>query len=295
MDDANVAIDQTCLETVKDSLLTKLATGTWKRSESAGSTKDDPIITRPLESPCKEVWTPALGTMIADAYKRESAKRRTSSAQVVDEASEEHEAPPPPLLKLPENVELEDALLVLDYYGVMKDELNSFDLEDTSDDVQLRALLYLKWLNNVEEAKLFILDTMKNDLKVKTLFLFASSEYDMDFINAQDRNGKEKLVRVGDDSSCNDHFEWTTHHQKLRNYLVSLLEEQSGLMATWRNRNFAFGLDGNEVDDCYFRPSPGKSMILVRPDTHNDYDGSEEMFVLQVEVPMANKKQRTDQ
>ncbi len=288
VDDAHVAIDQACLETVHESLLSKLATDIWKSSESAGSTKDNPIITRPLETPCKEVWTPDLGNMIVDAYKWEFAKRQTSAQK-----NEKHEVPPPPLVKLPENVEFEDALLVLDYFGVMKDELNSFDLEDTSDDVQLRALLYLKWLNKVEEARLFILDTIKSDAKVNNLFLSVSSQYDMDFINAQKRNGTEKFIRIGDDSSCVDHFEWITHHQKLRNYLVLLLEEQSGLTARWKNKNYAIGLDRYGIHDGYFRPSPGMSIVLVREDTYNDYDGSDELFVLQVEVPMANKKQRT--
>jgi hypothetical protein len=108
----------------------------------------------------------------------------------------------------------------------------------------------------------------------------------MDFINAHKRNSTEKFIRIGNDSSCVDHFEWITHHQRLRNYLVLLLlEEQSGLTATWRNKNYGIGRDGYAIDDGYFRPSPGMSIVLVRKDSYNDYDGSDELFVLLVEVP----------
>lgn len=295
VDDVNVAIDRVALETVEDSVLCKLASDMWKSSESAGSTVDNPIITKPLEGPCKEVWTPVLAHLILDAYKWHQDRLKWEAdnkarANVEDDDEEaEQVKPQEPRVKLPEKIEFEDALLVLDYYGVMKDEFDSFDFAKTSNDIHIRALLYRKWLDKVQEAKQLILKTIKKDPKVKTLFLAASSKYDMEFINSPERNGKEKFVRIGDENECDSHFEWVVHHKKLRNYLVSLLEEQSGLETYWSTENYVFG---DYCNDDHFRPGPSKCLLLVRPDVYNDYDGIDDMYVLEVKVPLATKRQR---
>lgn len=66
--DVDVSIDRKALESVKESLLSKLADDVWKTNEAAGTTAEEPIVTRPLEASCKDEWDPKLADMIVDAY-----------------------------------------------------------------------------------------------------------------------------------------------------------------------------------------------------------------------------------
>jgi len=288
-----VVIPRSALEAVKNSLLAKLADDTWKADAAAGSTAENPIVTRPVESPCKEDWEPALANMIVDAYrwhqekktwdstKEHAAKNDGGGAEANKDTLE------PPRLKLPNDIELEDALIVLDYYGLLENEGPiDFDFNETRDDVHIRALLFLKWMKKAEEAKRFIIESLKKDPKVVTHFLFASSKHNMNYINDKMTNEQETFVRVGGEE-CDAHFEWIGN-QRLRAGLVSWVEEESGLKAAFMNKNYYDG-------DVYgARPRPEESLLAVSADEMFQWDGMESMYVLRVVVPKATKRKRTE-
>lgn len=278
--DAHVAIDRDALEAAKESVLAKLASDMWASNEKAGSSETIPIITHPLKAPCKDEWDPVLAEMIADAYHYHEEMKKYNEAK-------EKEEGPPPSLKLPAGVEFQDALAVLDYYGLTIDESVNFDFSYTTDAIHIRALLFQKGIKMVQKAKESIIEAIKKDPKVVTLFLFTNSRHDMKHIN---KWNEKKFVRVGEPIDCENHLEWV-ENDVLRELLISSLDE-SGLQAQFVSENFYELYDG-EPWRIYTDPKPGLSYVSVRRNYDNGFDDCELLPVLQVEVPRKAKKQRT--
>lgn len=171
----------------------------------------------------------------------------------------------------------------------------NFDFDETRDDIHIRALLFLKWMKRVGEAKRIIIESIKADPKMATLFLFASSKYDMDYINDPKTNSKETFVRVGNEEECDSHFEWV-QNERLRASLVSALEEESGLKARFMHENYY------NDEELYSLHGPEECLLGIRPPEldhegmywEQEYANSEHVRVLEVTVPCPPaKRQRT--
>jgi hypothetical protein len=137
--------------------------------ETSGSCAEQPIVLKPLESPCKEERTLVLANLIADAYKWYQEKN------VWDEAP--NEQADEPRLKLPDGVEFDDALVVLDYYGFNMDESVKFNFDKMADVIHILAKLFLKWWHSMGKARQFIIEYLKKSPQKKTLFLFATKSH----------------------------------------------------------------------------------------------------------------------
>ena len=293
-EDKHVIISQQALEAVPDSVLTKLAIdGVWKKDTGDGTAAHHPIVIKPLEAPIQDEWTPAMADMIVNAYQWWLEQKEKESGNPVGDDDEEGESRR--LIKLPDGVELEDALVVLDYYFAIGEELwadavNCVDFSECRVDVQARAKLLLKWMKDAEQTLRFIVETLKSNPKRATLFLFASQKHDMDYINRN--NDDDTFVRVGGDNECDSHLEWI-ENKRLRERLVLSLEYKAGLKANFVKRNYFPWPDNNVPRQQRYRPPDEKSLVCVAPDQYNDFDYEvHELLILRVEVPAAPKERK---
>jgi hypothetical protein len=301
--DALVAIPVEALESKPDSLLTALVNDSWKQSEAAGSNRENPIITKPLESLLE--WTPSLAEMIRDAYAWFHLRKQKKSECEDMEPKENDEK-----IELPrDGVELKDALVVLEYYGLTPDDpLLHISLEEADYMVRLRAKLLFKEIPNLLKAVQFIQDYLEKDPRRVTLFLFAQSHHDMDYINKHN-NGYQtnRFVRVGEGDDCDMNFEWV-QSEFLRRCFQSTLEDV-GLSASFLTGARAVLADCyhhkryGESDSSSNPPPDEYSYIEVEPSEDSSYRRGrpvvEELAVIRVQIPedpseLARKKQRIE-
>ncbi|CAB9522349.1 expressed unknown protein [Seminavis robusta] len=293
VDEIDISLSRQVLQAFSDSLLTKLADDEWKSDENktAGETASNPLITKPLESPCREEWSPCLAEMIAETYRWKHAELRI----IEDDQAKEGNRP-----ALPPNVTLEDALCVLEYYGVTLDDPSMISFEKLDTESQIRAKLFLKDLALIDDAADLVLEELKQNPQRETLFLFAKRCHNMQYINTHNYLGviyePRKFVRVGNDLECNLHFGWAQDDfhrehfiEQIRKelpsfdveYMKSLVPDES-----WYEGELALGA-----------PDPDSGCwVSTRQDQFNSWQSYEDMVVLRVCVPVrkAQKRPRDD-
>jgi hypothetical protein len=221
----NICIPKSHLEAKQDTFLSQIAGERWNSDATVGRDETSPIVVSLSE--CSEEWSAPLAQMITDSYQQHFDQRPTP-------------------LKLPSGgVQLIDALVVMQYFGLQVDNPETdISLEEADDGVIIRAKLFLKELEYVDQAKAFIVEYLKAYPQVETYFLFTRSEYNMDCINGISHGeqpmpmNRVKFVRVGDNEQCNLLYDWV-RNSILRQRLISLLEDQVGLEA-----NFLTGEEG---------------------------------------------------
>jgi hypothetical protein len=283
---ANISIPKQQLqEDAPESLLAKLADGKWNEDPDMGTSFANPIIVHPLQDPYKELWSPAMTTLIADAYEYFALKRR-------DPDGDSH-----PVLKLPPDVEFRNALGVLDYYGLSVDDPHLIQLDQSSDIIQMRAGLFLKQVENMEKAKDFIIDSLKKEPDRVSYFLFANSRDDIDFV--QEIHQGFNIRRIGDEKSCHQHWDWAEQEESLRQNLILALEEV-GLKVSFKLGRSMMPTDEWMLDSIFNLPHScenGKCWMFASPPSQDDQWHEEglpgeilQRYVLRVEIPKSPKK-----
>jgi hypothetical protein len=111
----------------------------------------------------------------------------------------------------------------------------------------------------------------------------------MEHINENKCANDRTFITVGVDDECDVHFKWSQESERLRECLVSSLEE-SDLKAEFVQRDFY-----EELDDWYIYGPPKDclSWISLRNNETAGFDDCEVMAVIRVEVPMAVTNRRT--
>jgi hypothetical protein len=112
---------------------------------------------------------------------------------------------------LPAHAAIEDALCVLEYYGLSLDNPSVIRLDHLDTEGQVYANLFLKDLTSVGEAASFVVEHLKQNPERETLFLFASMSYDIKFMSQNNplRNvlhDSQEFVRIGSEEDCSGHF-----------------------------------------------------------------------------------------
>lgn len=289
------AIPRAHLDAFPDALLSKLASDTWKQDETVGKTANRPIVTKPMDSPYCDEWCVEMVGMIKNAYEWLYQKNQNPKQ-------------PTKLSLPPVNVELGDALPVLNYYGLnINNPSTEIDLSAASTIVQIRAKLYLKYLEHIHEAVTFVTDfLMENPTKHQIHFLFTEKTKDMNYIDNPKNNNGSKFVRVGGDTECEKHLEWVENSQ-FQEKFVSLLQGigleasiplgYSRFLATCVFDVSGFLLLSNREEQNI---RTGFSLVGDNDESGNPYPYYEiapescytKMFVVVVKIPEAPKKRR---
>ena len=299
---------------VQPTYLGSLAKDTWRQDVSKGASVNNPLTIHPLRAPCSEEWSPKIAHMIAEVY-----QRRIQYSEI-----QYHENPVDLRPRLLKGVELEEALVVLDYYGfnVMDDPKNSIILDDADPIAKIRGGLFLQEIEHVESAKQFIVKYLTESPARITYFLFADHTLDMNYVNFTldgfrdldyNRDGIQ-FVRLGESSTsavsgggggdgndsggsfrmpeCDRHYAWVQGEPRRRENLVALLEEV-GLTATFVFESFPIieNCQNHEYGPQYEPPKHGYS-LLARKCNDSDLITFEDYAVLKVLVPPALKKAR---
>lgn len=141
-----ISVNCESLQQHPDSLLTKLYDDKWKKKGSEkGSTLDDPIVTVPLES--LEGWLPGMAIMIETFYK---------TSEFV----------------LPKHVELEEAVPILDFYGLPVQDPQTVKFDETDVATEVRAKLWIERSKNYQATVDAILDKFRTEPEVEKQFVF---------------------------------------------------------------------------------------------------------------------------
>ena len=279
----DLAIPRLVLEAFPDTVLATLAQDAWKADTTAGETPDKPLVTKPLEGPCRDHWYPSLVTMIKESYlwkyyeKNEDKIKMGVIPNLPPKVCMVHGAQLP---SLPPDAKIQDALMVLDYYGLAVDP-NVIDLDQLTDAQQIMTGVFLRDLALMQHAVSFVIDTLKQKPQHETLFLFAKESADMTFINRKNSFSQRPIapnqfVRLGDDSDCQGHFEWSHREHQRKIFLEQLMDKLPQFPVEYLNTCFA--VHGGE--------KPPKDFSFV--ETRDLQDGSiavREMVVLSVTVP----------
>ena len=288
------------------SLLATMAKDAWRTNELLGTNMNEPIISCPLESPCRDDWHPQLAEMIVGAYKDRFAmgnkrvQRHPYDIRAVFDGSPWKHLKRP-FTKLPPGVELEEACRVLDYYGIPFDKV---DLSEVSDVVKIRSILFIKESKLVYDAKGFILSHLKSHPEWETHFLFLEEEYNVGGTKSFEKQYEEEfnngiaLTRI---EKYNGNFMISKPYVDLmkqaknRDALVSMLQH-SGFEA-----EFVTGSNlGSELPyaNGYPSTSPKEGHCWVEVQ-HIDSSDSKmpltylDRCVLKVTVPKASQRKRT--
>lgn len=280
----DVAVPRLVLEAFPDTVLATLAKDAWVCDENAGEIPDKPLITKPLAGPCQDQWSPSLVTMIKEAYlwkyyeKNEDKIRMGVLPNLPPKVCMAHGAPLP---SLPPDAKIQDALAVLDYYGLAVDP-NVIDLDQLSDAEQIKTGVFIRDLGLMELAVSFVIDTLKQKPQHETLFLFAKESADMAFINHKNSFAgrpisPNKFVRMGEESDCQGHFEWSHREHQRRIFLEQLQDKLPQFPVSYLSMCFSH---------AHQTEKPAKDFSFV--ETRDLQDGSiavREMVVLSVTVP----------
>jgi hypothetical protein len=304
VESVDVSIPKLHLKAFPETLLAKLAEDTWKSDKEAGETTiDKPIITDPLEGPCAELWSPDLAQLIVDVYRyqyhqeKETDDSTPTNGSIGIIVSEVYQPPeslvPRPVV--PFGVELDNVLVVLDFYGFpMKPE------------ERIQVKLQKREFELMEKAQKYVLAELEKNPHRETLFLFASHTADMNYIHRVNDTSRIKrpwchktqdeilfirtasfssgqFVRVGGSSpECAEHFAWS-HVACLREHFLASLQKE---LASFSVRYLWLDLaSGDEL------PLPKQDFCWVATRDNNDLNitmryETEELLVLQVSIPV---------
>jgi hypothetical protein len=201
------------------SLLTIMTTETWAEQwdESSGTVSTNPLVMYPMSSPVADIWSNVAVELISRIYK---LSPETPDVRV--------QLPKSGLL-------LEDALAIMDYYGLPAKEPTDVDFSGCDYVVSTRAKLFLKHRRNVYRARDYIRDGIFAVPRNISYFMFTERTHDIDYIN---EHNIHKFFRLGrcdtvfvdycrDNVSffeCEEHFDWK-EDRRMRNLLLTILRE----------------------------------------------------------------------
>mmetsp|Transcript_31097 Transcript_31097/g.51366 ORF Transcript_31097/g.51366 Transcript_31097/m.51366 type:complete len:288 (-) Transcript_31097:123-986(-) len=222
-----ICVCQTALQKHPESLLCKLADAKWKK-KTFGS-KANPIVTKPFEFQHDDEhnWLPNIACMIEEFYNEDK-------------------------LELPQHVELEEALTMLDFYGLPVEErpgTSSICLDKTDLMTRLRAKVFLEHTENYDKTVKAIVEQFEKKPELKKNFLFVHSHHETSKIHESNSMVFTILPYLLIDPS----FQWV-QSTRLRNRMVTDLEAM-GFEIVW---------------------TPNASVAVAGPSRGNDYDNREE-------------------
>lgn len=198
-------------------------------------------------------------------------------------------------LQIPADVELVDALGVLEYYGLYVDDPeNEIRVPNVNKDLKLRALLLLEHRNLITSVKKYILSSFEKKPRRVRFFVNRKSDDDLNFIS--ENNGGYEFDQLGT-ALYIDNLEWL-EEGTLRDYLVNALEAE-GLDATFEvlARDEIYNdRHGEEWQEYHLEHETIMLAVGEIPRSprgrYNDRFRMERRHVLRVEIPRAPKKPR---
>jgi hypothetical protein len=285
----------------QNSLLSKMAHNEW--NEGCGIDASLPLKSHPMLELDIE-WSEGIVDMISHIYKKHST---------------EH-------LKLPKGIELDDALVVLEYYCLDVPDPRKIDLSEASVVSRARANIFLKERESVYKAAAYILEVIENHAESETFFLFAKRSHDMRIINEMNT---VQFHRVGSrfpvpsslaysdlskdahfkakQAECEEFLSWV-EKDRMRDMLMSILEDAE-LVAEFEptkgdnQYGRVPGSDREKCDDISHVYSRTRSLIPYDKGENRrcgysfvetEYGQLEELCVLMVTVPQKVKRARTN-
>lgn len=206
-----ICIRRSLLDGKPDSLLSKLASETWQRRDRQNGTNEFvPIVVKPLDTDI--VWIPSMAAAIEALYEGLTP------------------------LALPPNVELEELLPTLDYFGlVVDDPSNNVSYTEASEGAEFRAKVYLRVLECLEESKTYINNTLTHAPKPATGFVVIHEDHRVSYIKEANSISCESLR---DDNGWSEN---ETYRQLLEAQLRG-----DGFLVEWRRRHVV--VSGPPVD-----------------------------------------------
>lgn len=202
-----VDIEQDHLDAKPASLMSVLAQKRWQEGEDKanGETSDDAIIIDIDSSPCQGAWSRSFAEWIPKIYVQNAGGGDGIVAGI------------------PPDVELEDAWAVLDYLGLSPDNPKDIDMSESKKIVQIRAKLYLRYMNDMAGAKDYIFESFLDNPTNEKLFVFVSSAHDFDFIVRENYTGTSPVERLGKSNDLDKTLEWASQ-KKLRGHFLDELK-----------------------------------------------------------------------
>lgn len=239
-----IGVRKEALSNHPDSLLSKLAQDKWKQGQvTTGTTRANPIVTKPMESLLENnngnnSWLPSMATMMERFYNENE-------------------------WVLPAHVELEEALSILDFYGLSVEDPHTVQLDQTDRMTRLRAKLFLQdsdaYTKTVEE----ILQAFENHPRLEKNFLFIHSHHNQEYI----RTANGTVYSFFSDSLIDLSYEWSKR-PFLRDRVVVDLKAM----------DFA----------VKWKPDYESRVIVAGPHQENEYDDRNvrinTLFILAVQV-----------
>ena len=210
--DACIAIDRGALEK-KTSLLSSMLNPSWN-SKQLGGREESPIVVSPLKS--LPDWDPAMVSVIACAQQDQP-------------------------LVLPEGVELEELLRMLDYFQLAPgDGGANVDLTECSIPEGIRSRTFVADRKLFATALHHITQTLRSAKTMETHFVCRKNVWPLGTINSCAYGGvtfEDVCARpsVGRPSVPDDHLSWSSK-EYYRQEMATELEEL-GLDASWRKRS----------------------------------------------------------
>lgn len=165
---ASLQVTRAHLGAKPDSFLSILSSEEWNQNSQAGATSETAIVCRPLQT-FPDCWSTEIVSMIESAYKNEE-------------------------LVLPETVELEEAMNVLDFYGLAPALPEDIRISDNLPfQLKLRAKLFVLNVDALCDAMEDCYERLERAPKFSTVFLFSCQ--DLDHYYMQEAN-KGPFVRL---------------------------------------------------------------------------------------------------
>lgn len=261
----NAFIFKSHLKVKKDSFLSQMADNNWGNTSvgCVGSESGNPIVVS--ITPCTEEWSPSLVTMIQASYQHFHKKEKNAPT-------------------LPKHVELWDALIVLQYFGLQVHDPADIPLDKATEGTRIRAKLLIKQLPHVSKAKEYVFKQLGSNPGHETHFLFTEKPHQVELANhrnfptATDLNIVKFTAMGNSEEECENNYDWVSY-PLLRKHFVSLLQDEVDLEAQFLTGTEEEAQNGfplvNLDPEAFFR-TPSVMCILR---------GRARMCVLRVRVP----------
>ena len=232
-----ISVPRTALEEGKfaETVLARLATTAWKKGSASGS-QDRPLEVQPLES-CPTSWLPSTAGVIGSIFKGEP-------------------------VVLPRNVELQELLATLEFYGIPVNP-KEISLEEVDRSVRLRANAFLACLASSSSARAFILSEFESAPESSKCFVAKLDHHCTEQIN---RSSSEKIIPLRGESkfASDPHHQWA-QNEYFRDKMVSEIEDD-GLIAAWKRKYLAISGPESEFDNRFVEHATLWTLKVTVPD-----------------------------
>jgi hypothetical protein len=293
----DISIPLKHLKALPESLLSKRCEWNSTAARANPTSHQSYILVHPSNDPYKRVWCHDMGKLIVDAYDFHFNKKES-----VDGAGSESQQPAVPFLlklTLPAGMDLEVALMVLDYYGLtIENPRSEVSLENSQELIQIRAVLFMTHMDLLHGIKDFIINKLKTSPRRINYFVHSHHGDDLALLNATQnaRNLQSTFFRLGNDENFAN-FKEVLDEPSMQNNLVGVLGDV-GIKAQFmegclNNDDLPAALGGWSIrhygGKCWVatEPVPGE----LDPETFSAmafYGGKYEIglrYVLRVEIP----------